>query len=142
MGAWAGGVAQGISSRNAMNMQKEANNELTRRMEIARQAYQARRPQMAKQKYDALQQQLGMFNPVIGMMGEMTGGRYAPDLSGLTNPVKPQATAAELAYGTRDKNDHTVLPEDMRRSAQREARGRLADQGFDVSTARVGRRRK
>lgn len=140
MGAWAGGVAQGISSRNAANMQKEANNELTRRMELARRAYASRRPQVNSQKFDALQQQMGMFNPVIGMMGEMTGGRYAPNISGITNPVKVTATMADLAGGVTGKVDgkegKSIMPEDMSSRAQREALARLSGEGYDTTALR------
>lgn len=136
MGAWAGGVAQGISSRNAANMQKEANNELTRRMELARRAYASRRPQVNSQKFDALQQQMGMFNPVIGMMGEMTGGRYAPNISGISNPVKIQATMADMAGGATGKEGKSIMPEDMTSARQREAIARLSGEGYDTTALR------
>lgn len=130
MGAWAGGVAQGISSKNAMKMQKEANKELTARMEQARRAFEARRPQVNSEKFAALQQQLGMFNPAIGMIGEMTGGRYAPNVSGMTNPMGMKASLQDLAGG----GVHDV--EDMGTRQLNQGITRLSRDGYNTDDAK------
>lgn len=134
MGAWAGGVAQGVTAKNAAKDQRKANAELTRRMEIARQAYMQRRPQVASQKFDALQQQLGMFNPAIGMIGEMTGGKYQPSLAGISNPVKVQATLADLAAGDPYQRTLDKIPADD----QTAALNAVKSYGYDTTSARQG----
>lgn len=130
MGAWAGGVAQGISSRNAMDMQKAANKELTARMEQARRAYEARRPQVNSEKFAALQQQLGMFNPAIGMIGEMTGGHYAPNVSNMTNPMQMKASLQDLSSGG------TANAEDMGSANLNRDLTRLSQAGYNTDDAK------
>lgn len=124
------GITQGVQASHAAKDQKRANNELTRRMEVSRQAYQQRRPQVAQERQAALQKQLGVYNPVTAMMGEMTGGKYAPDLTAMgQSPINPKATTADITVN--DPQNRGVRG--MSYGDIAGIRNDLAAQGFDTS---------
>lgn len=136
------GITTGITAKNASKDQARANNELTRRMELSRQAYQQRRPQVAQERQAALQSQLGVYNPVAGMMGEMTGGKYAPNVQALGQgfPVKPKATDADMTANDQYRRSVSGIPgQDASVIPGVTADGieaSLARQGYDVSGIR------
>ena len=125
------GITTGVQASHAAKDQKRANNELTRRMELSRQAYQQRRPQVAQERQAALQSQLGVYNPVAGMMGEMTGGKYAPNVQALGQnyPVNPRATTADISANDPQRRGVRGMGYDDITSIRND----LSAQGFDTS---------
>ena len=124
------GITQGVTAKNAAKDQARANNELTRRMEVARQAYQQRRPQVVQERQAALQNQLGLYNPVAAMMGEMTGGKYSPNIQDLAKnfPVKPTATSSDLTANDKYRRS----PDEIPYVTQTGIRDDLARQGYST----------
>lgn len=129
MGAWIGGIVEAKAARRASNMQRDANSELTKRMEQARQATVARRPELNSQKWNAMQQQLSMFQPSIGLLSEATGGKYAPDLSKLSNPVNFKANQYDLSAGDPYQRSLKDMPSEDQATALR----RMQDAGYDTT---------
>lgn len=67
-------------SKDALNAQKEAANQLTARMDVEKQNYLARRPQAQQERAQALRQQLSLLGPSNSLVNEMSGGKYSLNL--------------------------------------------------------------
>ena len=112
MGAWAGGTASGISAKNARKDLSRANNDLTRRMGVAGQDYEARRPEAAEERMRALRVQLGLLEPLNGLTGQIVnGGGSALDLSAAgESPLSMQALPSQASpYDAKGNIDYTRL---------------------------------
>lgn len=130
MGMVQGGL-QYASADNAAKDLHRATSRLTDRMRASQRHYQERRPQAAAQRQTALRSQLGLYSPMNQMLGDMSGGRYSIDTSGIAakSPLEFKATGAELdTAGTPYDQMDTVT------AAQR--LGQVSDLGYDVSRQR------
>lgn len=131
MGAWIPGVIQGAQAKNAQKDLKRANAELTGKMSLSQQEYEARRPQVAAQRMAALRSQLGSYNPMNNMVNEMSGGRYSMDLDQFSkSPLMMKPTNQQINRG--DDNGFTGMDS----GSQNRRIEELAAQGYDVTSLR------
>lgn len=104
-----GGIVSGslahADNKAAAKASKQANAELTRRMEVGRQDYLARRPEAAQERMKALRAQLGLLGPQNQLMNEMGGGRYSMDFGQVANesPLAMKPLQSQLGTGINGK---------------------------------------
>jgi hypothetical protein len=126
-----GGIVSGgmnfKSNKTAQQQQRRASNDLTRRMETSQADYLARRPQAQQERAAALQTQLGLLKPANGLLGEMTGGRYALDFGAIPkqSPVSMKPLQSQLGNEWGGGYDRDTLRQ-------------LREQGYDIKGIPVG----